>query len=116
MSYEIFNWSAFLFLFIAYVLLLKGIFTAQNYIYLGMQLVGGTSFVIVGIYVNAWSVWMFNGVWIIATLIAIISNKKKVLVIKDLKKLATEILEIAAADDVRLIQEYLETAIRKKKL
>jgi len=77
LNYEIFNWTAFLFLFVAYVLLLKGVFTAQNYIYLGMQLVGGTSFVIIGIYVNAWSVWMFNGFWIIATLWALILKVKK---------------------------------------
>lgn len=36
---------------------------------------------------------------------------KNVLVIEDLKKFATEILGIAAADDVRLIHEYLETAL-----
>lgn len=77
MNYEIFNWTAFLFLFVAYVLLLKGVFTARNYVYLGMQLVGGTSFVIVGICVGAWSVWAFNSVWIIATLCAIISKIRK---------------------------------------
>ena len=77
MNFEIFNWIAFLSLFVAYVLLLKGIFTAQNWIYLILQLVGGFSFVIVGICVHAWSVWMFNGVWIIATLCAIISKIRK---------------------------------------
>jgi len=71
MNFGIFNWIAFLSLFIAYILLLKKKLTAQNCIYLILQLIGGLSFIIVGICAKTWSVWLFNGVWVVVTLYAL---------------------------------------------
>jgi hypothetical protein len=68
------QWSAFVSLFVAYILLLLGIFKAKNWIYLWLQLIGGLSFILVGIHTGTWSIWMFNSVWVAATLCAIISK------------------------------------------
>ena len=74
MWYGIFNCLAFGSLFVAYVLLLRGVFSPKNWIYLGLNVIGGISFVIVGLGAKAWSVWVFNGIWTFVTLDAIISK------------------------------------------
>lgn len=79
MNLGIFNWIAFLSLFVAYVLLLKKKLTAQSHVYLILNLLGGISFVVVGVCAKAWSVWLFNGIWVGVTLYALytIIFKKK---------------------------------------
>lgn len=82
MSYQIFNWIACLSLFSAYILLLKKVLFPHNFIYLLLNLIGGISFVIVGVFAKVWSVWIFNGMWVIITLGAII----KLYFCKNIKK------------------------------
>jgi len=66
------QWSAFVSLFVAYILLLLGVFKPKNWLYLCLQLIGGVSFILVGLYTKVWSIWAFNGIWVVTTLSAMI--------------------------------------------
>jgi len=70
----IFQWTAFVPLFIAYTLLICKIFKSNDWTYLCLNLIGGVSFILVGIFAKSWSIWLFNGVWVAITLGAIISK------------------------------------------
>lgn len=74
------QWTAFVPLFIAYTLLICKVFKSNDWLYLCLNLIGGASFILVGIFAKSWSIWLFNGVWIAVTLgamvLKVIKSKK----------------------------------------